>query len=363
MGTCKALCWSLLAARVVLGIDHPEEYANPLAGTFTHGQQFSTGNTIPITARPWGFNHWSVQTNSGDSSWWFGGNDHTFRWLRCTHQPSPWIGDYGWFLFGPQMGGRDGNPTGYWEPRAAHFKPHIFDATIAPDGMRIELAPTMHGAVLRVRFPEHNPRNLEKRICFKLPGGSGDKFWGTEKEPRAAYAMSTRHSGGVPKSGFAHYVRIEGDPASRDGGGGFERVETARNLMCFAYARDETEAVVRMASSFISADQAKATLGLQLGRGAKLPFADPASLSSASAGGGGFFGFGGEAPTFDDIAADARAEWQALLGRADVVDADGAPGGVTSARSARHLTAFYTGLYRLFLFPRRIDEVTSAMTQ
>lgn len=58
---------------------NPEDLVNPLAGTFTDGQRFSTGNTLPLVGRPWGFNHFAPQTNDGRSSWWFGGNDHTFR--------------------------------------------------------------------------------------------------------------------------------------------------------------------------------------------------------------------------------------------------------------------------------------------
>jgi putative alpha-1,2-mannosidase len=105
----------------VSAIDHPEEFVNLLAGSFTDGNRFSTGNTLPLIGMPWGFNHWSPQTkedgrNAG--SWWFNGNDHTFTWLRCTHQPSPWIGDWGHFLISPQLGGihlysplLQGNPT------------------------------------------------------------------------------------------------------------------------------------------------------------------------------------------------------------------------------------------------------------
>ena len=83
------------------GVEAPEDFVNALAGSFTQGDRYSTGNTFPVIARPWGFNHWSVMTNKGDSSWWFSGNDHVFKWLRCTHQPSPWIGDYGWWMIGP----------------------------------------------------------------------------------------------------------------------------------------------------------------------------------------------------------------------------------------------------------------------
>ena len=96
-------------------VSNPEEFVRPLAGSFTDGDKFSTGNTLPLIGRsqitppyltlthsfltllgrPWGFNHWSPQTkeaNRFSGSWWFKGSDHVFTWLRCTHQPSPWIG-------------------------------------------------------------------------------------------------------------------------------------------------------------------------------------------------------------------------------------------------------------------------------
>ena len=108
------------------------------ARRFLHARRrLQTGNTLPLVGRPWGFNHWALQTNDGRSAWWFNGNDHEFKWIRCTHQPSPWIGDYGWFMVGPQMGGFASNPTGFFEPRAATVLPHVLDFRTAPDGMRM----------------------------------------------------------------------------------------------------------------------------------------------------------------------------------------------------------------------------------
>ena len=154
------LVTTTLHALLVGAIDHPEDYVNLLAGTFTDGNVFSTGNTLPLVGRPWGFNHWSPQTRDGNrntGSWWFRGNDHIFTWFRCTHQPSPWIGDWGWFLFSPQVGNHgDRNPTMFWEPRAAVIKPHLFDAVFSPLGVRMELTPTMHGAMIRVTFPPNS---------------------------------------------------------------------------------------------------------------------------------------------------------------------------------------------------------------
>jgi putative alpha-1,2-mannosidase len=139
-------------------VQHPEEMVNLLTGSFTDGDRFSTGNTLPLVGRPWGFNHWAPMTGELSrrvGSWWFKGSDHIFTWMRCTHQPSPWIGDWGWFVFGPQLnyGSPSRNPVHYWEPRAAVMKPYLFDATVAPFGIRIELTPTDHCAYVRTTFP------------------------------------------------------------------------------------------------------------------------------------------------------------------------------------------------------------------
>jgi putative alpha-1,2-mannosidase len=101
------LNYLVFATYVARAIDHPEDFVNLLAGTFTDGNSFSTGNTLPLIGRPWGFNHWAPQTKEGNrhvGSWWFKGSDHSFTWMRCTHQPSPWIGDWGYFIFSPQQG-------------------------------------------------------------------------------------------------------------------------------------------------------------------------------------------------------------------------------------------------------------------
>lgn len=161
--------WSLFVIgflQIAIAIENPENFVNMLAGTFTDGRSFSTGNTLPLIARPWGFNHWAPQTARQDgrsSSWWFDGNQHFFTWMRCTHQPSPWIGDWGWFLFTPIVGGFSESPVMFWEPRGAVVKPYLFDATLAPNNVRIELVPTDHGSIFRVSFPVEDD---DKRICF-----------------------------------------------------------------------------------------------------------------------------------------------------------------------------------------------------
>eukprot|EP00913_Durusdinium_trenchii_P018795 g17662.t1 len=82
-----------------LGAGALVDEVNLLARTDNLPGSFSLGNTLPLVARPWGFNHWSVQTEGirsvEGSSWWFSPKSRNFVAMRCTHQASPWISDYG----------------------------------------------------------------------------------------------------------------------------------------------------------------------------------------------------------------------------------------------------------------------------
>ncbi|KAH8095675.1 glycosyl hydrolase [Aureococcus anophagefferens] len=189
----RAACLLLLCAAAAVAEEadafSPVEYANLLAGSFTKGDVFSTGNTMPL--------------------------------------PSPWIGDYGWFFVGPQMGGFTTKPTGFFEPRSGRIKPHAMDFRTAPDGMRVELAPTMHGAALRVTFP--GASRAEKRVCFKLGGGGGDSY---KSAGGGAAEFGRTELGGAPN--FNHHVFVEavsGSPSFESHG---------HDTFCFGYPSSAT---------------------------------------------------------------------------------------------------------------------------
>ncbi|CAM9399077.1 unnamed protein product, partial [Ectocarpus fasciculatus] len=304
----------------------PEEFVNLLAGSFTDGRSFSTGNTLPLVGMPWGFNHWAPQTkeqNRRTDSWWFDGNSHDFTWIRCTHQPSPWIGDWGWFLFTPMIGDSfERNPKMYWEPRAARIKPHIFDATLAPHGVRLELVPTMHAAAVRATFPSDTSRgkaypswHCARRICFKEMS-----FTGNDRNPSRIKGKNTRVSiDRMMVSNFGLYVVAESITNGAT-------VESHDDMMCFRYDSSVDIVEIRIATSLINEQQALTNLHSEAGPDI----------------------------TFQQIALIAKLTWNKLLKRVDVVS----PGEV-SEQTNRHLGVFYTGLARALTFPRRLDEVDS----
>lgn len=301
-----------------MGAAGPSEYVNLLAGSFTKGDHFSTGNTMPLVGRPWGFNHWALQTNSGKTAWWFDGNEHEYRWLRCTHMPSPWIGDYGYFTFGPQLGDFSPNPVGFFEPRAANLRPYGMDLTTAPDGMRIQLAPSMRCAILRVNFAP--AQGKQKRVCF---AGLDDPH---PVSDRVATAMSTRGSGGAPH--LSLHLRVVHD-------GFYEK--QMHGIFCVRYADDASRVELKLSTSFISHQQARLNMHQELNQ---------------------------KNMTFDLLIDEARHEWDSLLSRAQIfvgktelqphISSYVTP---TPADVASDVAVFYTSLYRALTFPRRLDEV------
>jgi putative alpha-1,2-mannosidase len=235
----------LLTINFIVAIDQPEDFVNLLAGSFTDGSKFSTGNTLPLIGLPFGFNHWSPQTideHPVSGSWWFKGSDHVLTWLRCTHQPSPWIGDWGYFAFGPQVGEVNRNPQHFWEPRGAVIKPYLFDATVAPYGMRIELAPTMHAAILRVSFlPDTS--GMEKRVC--MTGAHWDNYGTQYINGRATQVHIDR----MLITNFGLHIHTESQEATA--------VENHGDMICYRYKNDALTVNVRLATSLISHDQAE----------------------------------------------------------------------------------------------------------
>ena len=76
------------------------DHVNILQGTDSTWR-FSRGNTLPLTQRPFGMASFAPQI-TGTETWWFTPDSPIAEGVRLTHQPSPWIGDYGTIMFVPQ---------------------------------------------------------------------------------------------------------------------------------------------------------------------------------------------------------------------------------------------------------------------
>eukprot|EP00930_Biecheleria_cincta_P085019 TRINITY_DN74443_c0_g1_i1.p1 TRINITY_DN74443_c0_g1~~TRINITY_DN74443_c0_g1_i1.p1 ORF type:complete len:188 (+),score=14.45 TRINITY_DN74443_c0_g1_i1:33-566(+) len=124
---------------VVAAVEDPSQYVDILSGTYSRFD-YGTGSLLPFVGRPWGMNNWAVQSNdySGAklgplSHWWFHPEDREFYGIRCTHQASPWIYDYGQFLIMPSVGPLETsypNKASAYNRSSAIFHPYEVNVTL-----------------------------------------------------------------------------------------------------------------------------------------------------------------------------------------------------------------------------------------
>ena len=104
----KKLAYIVLAFGLLTGccaekvelVENPVDYVSTLVGSLSE-HSFSTGNTYPAIAVPWGMNFWTPVTGKMGDGWAYRYDAHHIRGFEQTHQPSPWINDYGQFAIMP----------------------------------------------------------------------------------------------------------------------------------------------------------------------------------------------------------------------------------------------------------------------
>ena len=135
----------------------PAEYVNPLMGSQSV-HELSTGNTYPAIARPWGMNFWTPQTGKMGDGWTYVYTAHKIRGFKQTHQPSPWINDYGQFSIMPVTGAPefDENKRASWFSHKAEIaKPYYYKVYLAEHDVVAEITTTERAAMFRFTFPEN----------------------------------------------------------------------------------------------------------------------------------------------------------------------------------------------------------------
>ena len=297
----------------------PVDYVNPLMGTQS-SFQLSAGNTYPAIAMPWGMNFWVPQTGKNGDGWQYTYDAHKIRGFKQTHQPSPWINDYGMFSLMPTVGEPvfDENARASWfSHKAETATPYYYQVYLADYDVTAEVTPTERAAILRFTFPETDQANIVVDAFDK---------WSViriDPEHRHITGYSTKNSGGVP-DGFKNYFEIEFDKPFTD----FYVVEDSilhkgvNHIGCphagaiVTFNTQQGEQInVRVASSFISPEQAMRNL-MELGD-----------------------------DSFEQVKAKGRQRWNEVLGRIEVED-----------NNIDHLRTFYSCLYRSVLFPRSLYE-------
>ena len=296
------------------------DYVNPLMGTESTFA-FSHGNTYPAVAVPWGMNFWSPQTGENGSGWMYTYTDSLMRGFRQTHQPSPWINDYGQFAIMPITGKVvfDQDKRASWFSHKAEVaKPNYYRVYLADHDVVTEITPTERAAMFRFTFPETDKSYV---IVDAFDRGSYIKIIPEENK---IIGYTTRNSGGVPENFKNYFVVVfdkpftykatVGDSEIRKGETEAQENHTGA-IIGFSTRRGEV-VHARVASSFISPEQAELNLKELGGR------------------------------SFDEIADAGRKTWNEVLGRIRVND-----------DNVDKLRTFYSCLYRSVLFPRSFYEV------
>ena len=172
------------------------DYVSPLVGTQSTFE-LSTGNTYPAIARPWGMNAWTPQTGRNGDGWAYTYNNHRLLGIKQTHQPSPWINDYGVFSLMPTTGKpifKEDERASWFSHFAEEATPYYYKVYLADYNVTAEVTPTERAAVFRIHYPRGQEAYLTVDAYDK---GSYVKII---PEQQRIIGYTTRNSGGVPEN-------------------------------------------------------------------------------------------------------------------------------------------------------------------
>jgi len=315
-----ALCLSPILSGQYSNENDLTRYINPLVGTDSR-YELSNGNTYPAIALPWGMNFWTPQTNKMGDGWAYQYSSGKIRGFKQTHQPSPWINDYGAFsIFATteKLVFDENKRESWYSHKAEISNAYYYKAYLADYNTTVEITPTERAAFFRISFPKTDNAYLI------IDAFNENSFVKVFQKDRKIIGYSCNSAGGVPGN-FKNYFVIYADQdieevfISKDSILSSGKSE-ATGKHVGTILRFKTEAGVpvhlKVASSFISPEQAELNLKREIGN-----------------------------TSFDETCENAKSVWNKMLSRIRV------EGG-----SDAQLTTFYTALYRTMLFPRKFYE-------
>ncbi|REC80299.1 glycoside hydrolase family 92 protein [Chryseobacterium elymi] len=299
----------------------PADYVNPLMGTQSK-PSLSNGNTYPAIGLPWGMNLWTPQTGKMGDGWAYTYDADKIKGFKQTHQPSPWMNDYGAFAIMPGVGKlkfKEEERASWFSHKAENAKPYSYSVYLADINVTTELTPTERAAFFKFDFPKTDSAYV---VIDALNKGSYIKILPKE---RKILGYTTKYSRGKYNN-FKNYFVVQFD---KD----FDLTTTWKDSVFvknqLEITSDHAGAIVgfklknkesvyaRTASSFISFEQAELNLKREIaGR------------------------------NFEQVKTDAKNIWNKTLGRIEV------RGGTD-----QQMRTFYSSLYRTLFFPQKLYEI------
>ncbi len=308
MKRCISLFVLLLCGALAVRADFCD-YALPIVGT-DNTRELSSGNLYPCIARPWGAHAWTPQTGDNETGWIYSYGDRRIRGIRLTHQPSPWIGDYGQFSLLPAKGLAkfDHESRASWfSHKTESARPHLYRVYLADFDTTVEVSPTCNAAILRATYPETDAPQF---VIDAFPDGEVTRTEGRVVEG-VSRAAKVRWNEKRREKTLENFFRIEfdRDPVSIERQGEVLAVR-------FAPVKRGERIEARVAASFVSPEQAALNLREVSGK------------------------------PFEQVVDEGAEAWNAVLSRISLEDDD-----------LDRKRMFYTCLYRALLFPRRFFDI------
>ena len=297
----------------------PVDYVSTLVGTESKFS-LSTGNTYPAIAMPWGMNFWMPQTGKMGDGWAYVYTADKIRGFKQTHQPSPWINDYGQFSIMPVTGKPvfDENQRASWfSHKAETAKPYYYKVYLADYDVTAEMAPTERAVSMRFTFPETDKSYI---VVDAFDNGSYVNIIPSEN---MIVGYTTKNSGGVPAN-FKNYFVLKFDKP-------------------FTFTATVSDSVLNEGKTESRSKHSGAIVGFKTRRGEQVNVQVASSFISPGQALLNLKELGGN--TLEQVATHGRARWNEVLGKIEV-----------GSKNVDNLRTFYSCLYRSVLFPRSFFE-------
>ncbi len=298
----------------------PVDYVNPLMGTDSN-ISLSNGNTYPAIALPWGMNFWMPQTGKMGDGWAYTYRSEKIRGFKQTHQPSPWINDYGQFSIMPMTGSLkiDQDSRASWfSHKAEKATPYYYSVYLADYNMTTEITPTERCAYFRFTFSESKDAYV---VIDAFDRGSYVKIL---PEQNKIVGYTTRNSGGVPQN-FKNYFVIE-----------FDKPFTFNKVWAnYRIVEEHLD---------LQSDHVGAAIGFKVKRGEQVHAKVASSFISMEQAYQNLKEIGDK--SFAQVKDAAYKRWNDILGRIKVDD-----------DNENRIATFYSCMYRSVLFPRNLSEI------
>ena len=298
----------------------PVDYVNPLVGTQSK-HSLSNGNTYPAIAMPWAMNFWMPQTGKMGDGWSYSYDADKIRGFKQTHQPSPWINDYGQFSIMPTTGKpifNENERASWFSHKAEVVNPYYYRVYLADYDVVTEFTPTERAVLFRFTFPE------SQNSFVTIDAFDKGSYVKVIPEENKIIGYTTKNSGGVPDNFKNYFVVIFDKP--------------------FTYVSAVADNKILEKQTEAKADHSGAIIGFSTKKGEKVHARIASSFISPEQAEINLKELGND--DFEVVKANGKKAWNEVLGKIDVED-----------NNIDNLRTFYSCLYRSLLFPRKFHEV------